>query len=270
MRRTAVAISSPIFVALLAAVALSACSGGSKAPAASGGSASSAPSKATAVDALALVKKAGQTGQRLTSAHIETTTVLGGKTTHSVGDISYRPVQLRETVTLAGTTVQELLVGDAFYIKAPQGAGGKPWVTISVSKMSKLIGLDLGSLLNNSRPDQTVQLLSASGDLKVVGTETVNGMSTQHLSGTVDLNQAMKSMAATSPAYTSIQAMVGSAGITNTHIELWVNAQDIPVRFTETYTSKLGAGSTTMNLTQLNQPVHIVAPKASLVQQFPG
>ena len=38
----------------------------------------------------------------------------------------------------------------------------------------------------------------------------------------------------------------------------------------ETYTSKLGDGSSTIHLTKLNQPVHIVAPKASLVQQFPG
>ncbi len=40
------------------------------------------------------------------------------------------------------------------------------------------------------------------------------------------------------------------------------------MRFVETYTSKLGDGTTTMNLTKINQPVHIVAPKASLVQPF--
>jgi hypothetical protein len=261
MRRTAVAMSA----AVLAAVSLTACSGGTKAPTAG------TPPLVKAVDALALVKKAGDTGQTLKSAHLETTTVLAGKTTTVTGDISYRPVELQESVVLAGTTVQEVLVGKAFYIKTPVAASpGKPWVTISVARMSKLIGIDLNSLLNNSRPDQTVQLLSASGDLKVVGTETVNGMSTQHLSGTVDLDKAMAQISGSSPAYKSIEAMVKSAGITDTHIELWVNEQNIPVKFTETYTSKLGAGSTTMTLTKLNQPVHIVAPKASQVTQFPG
>jgi LppX_LprAFG lipoprotein len=260
MRRTAIALSA----AVLVAVSLTACSGGSTPPAGS-------PPAAKTVDALALVKKASDTGATLQSAHLETTTVLAGKTTTVVGDISYRPVELQETVTIAGTTVQELLVGRAFYIKTPLAASpGKPWVTISVAKMSKLIGIDLSSLLDNSRPDQTVQLLSASGDLKAVGTETVNGMSTQHLRGTVDLEQAMTTMTASSPAYKSIQAMVKSAGITDTHIELWVNEQNIPVKITETYTSKLGAGSTTMTLTKLNQPVHIVAPKPSQVTQFPG
>ena len=38
--------------------------------------------------------------------------------------------------------------------------------------------------------------------------------------------------------------MVKSSRDDDTHIELWVNAQNIPVKFVETYTSKLGAGST--------------------------
>jgi hypothetical protein len=122
-------------------------------------------------------------------------------------------VQLRESVTLAGTKVQELLVG-----------------------------IDLDSLLANSRPDQTVSLLSASGDLKAVGADPVNGMSAQHLSGAVDLAKAMTALGATSPAYRSIQQMVTSAGVKHTHIDLWVNDQDIPIKFVETYTSKLGAG----------------------------
>ena len=147
-----------VSVAALSAVALTACSSGSKAPAASGGSASgssASPSKATAVDALALVKRAGQTSQSLKSAHLNVTTVLGGKTTTIDGDVSYRPVQLHETITVGGMTLQELLVGKSFYVQTPQTAGTKPWVTISVAKMSKLVGIDFESLLNNSRPTRS-------------------------------------------------------------------------------------------------------------------
>lgn len=266
-------VFSATVLATLSAVALTSCSGGSSGStsAASGSTAGSSPSAATGVDALALVKKASNTSGALKSAHMDTTTVLAGKTTTIVGDVSYRPVQLEETVSIAGQKVHELLVGKTFYIQTPgAGTAAKPWIAVSVAKMSKLVGIDFDSLLNNARADQTVSLLSASGDLKVVGTETVNGASTQHLRGTVDLNKAMAAMTASSSGYKTIQQMVQSAGITDTHIDLWVNAQDIPVKFVETYSSKLGAGSTTMSLTKLNQPVHITAPKPSQVSPFPG
>lgn len=260
------------------AVALAGCSGSSGGAAAgaggaAGSSSSSSSSSSPAVNAAALVGEASHASGKLKSAHIKTTSVLAGKTTNFSGVIAYHPTTLDFTIDVAGKQLRELLVDNTFYIKVPggTGAGSKPWLAVPIKQISQLSGIDLDSLLNNANADQTVQLLTKSSDLKYVGTETVGGVSTRHLTGTVDIDKVFAALDATEKSQQkTLQSMVDQLGVKDTHIDLWVNGDDIPVKTVQTYTSKMGAGTSTMLLTDLNAPVKVTAPPAAQVQRFPG
>lgn len=263
--------SSAVVAAALCAVALAACSSGSK-PAATSSGANPSSSGTKAVDAAALVSQASHSSAVLKSAHITTTTVLSGKTSTISGDVAYHPTRLDLTINAGGQNLRELLVGNTFYIKLPPAAGSpKPWVSVSVKKISALSGIDLDSLLNNASADQTVQLLTKAADVKYVGTEQVDGVAARHLAGTVDVDKVFAALSATEKTQQKqLQSLVESLGMTNNTIDLWVNDKDIPIKVVQSYDSKLGHGTSTMLLTKLDAPVSISAPPASQVGQFPG
>jgi hypothetical protein len=271
-RRTTLVLTS----AAVCAVALAGCSGSSSGGSTSGGASTpsgSSSSAGTAVNAAALVNGASHSSSKLKSAHITTTSVLGGKTTSFTGVIAYHPTRLDFRIGVAGKELREVLVNNVMYIKVPggTGAGSKPWIGVGIKQISQLSGIDLDSLLNNANADQTVQLLAKSSDVKFVGNETVGGVSTRHLSGTVDVDKVFAALNATEKSsQKTLQSMVDQLGVKDSHIDLWVNSDDIPVKVVQTYTSKLGAGSSTMLLTGLNAPVTIKAPPASQVQRMAG
>jgi hypothetical protein len=266
MRRTTAVISVAV-----CASALVACSSGSKS--ATGTPAGShSTSSPPAIDPAALVSQASHSSTALKSAHITTTSVIGGKTSTISGVVAYHPTRLDLTIDTGAAKLREVLVGKTFYIKLPAGAGSpKPWVSVSVSKISALSGVDLDSLLNNASPDQAVQLLAKASTLKYVGTETVNGTSARHLSGTVDVAKLFAALSATEKSHQKqLQTMVDSLGMTKNVIDLWVNGANIPIKVVQSYDSKLGPGSSTMTLTDLDGPVSVKAPPAAQVGPFPG
>ncbi|MGH3415481.1 MAG: hypothetical protein ACRDSS_03340, partial [Actinocrinis sp.] len=95
------------------------------------------------------------------------------------------------TMKMSGVDISEIFVGDTIYMKVPQLAselGGKAWAKIDLSGMGSL-GSTFQSLIDsakNTDPTQQLQPLLASGDVKKIGTETVDGVSADHYSGTVD------------------------------------------------------------------------------------
>jgi hypothetical protein len=273
-RRTAAVLTA----AAVGALALAGCSSGSTAKTSSDGatkpsSSGSSTAPVNAVNVAALVSQASHSSTRLKSAHITTTSTLGAKTTDFSGVIAYHPTRLDFQIGVAGKQLREVLVDNVFYIKMPAGSGTgtKPWIAVGIKQISQLSGIDLDSLLNNANADQTVQLLTKSSDLTYVGTETVSGVSTKHLSGTVDLDKVFAALdTQEQSAQKTLQSMVQQLGVKNSHIDLWVNGDNIPVKVVQTYTSKLGPGSSTMLLTYLDAPVVIKAPPAAEVQKLAG
>ena len=266
MRRRTTALLS----LALCATTLAACSGGKGGTAAPASDHSASP--APAINAAALVSQASHSSNVLKSAHITTTTVIGGKTSTISGDVAYHPTRLDLTIDTGAQKLREILVGNTFYIKLPPAAGApKPWVSVSVKKISALTGIDLDSLLNNASANQSVQLLGKASNVKYVGTDQVNGVSARHLAGTVDVDKVFAALSATEKTQQKqLQSLVASLGMKNNTIDLWVNDMNIPIKVVQSYDSKLGPGSSTMFLTDLDGPVAVKAPPASQVGQFPG
>lgn len=275
-RRSVLALTAS---ATLATLLVAGCSGGSShggsgaGPSASSSSSSSdgGSGVSAAVNAAALVRAASASSGKLRSAHITTTSQIGGTKTTFSGVIGYHPTRLDFRIGVAGKQLREVLVDNVFYVKVPGGVGSKPWVSVGIKQISQLTGIDLDSLLDNANADQTVSLLTKASDVRLVGTETVGGVSTRHLSGTVDLDRVFAALDAQEKSQQkTLQSMVEQLGIKDNHIDLWVNADDIPVKVVQTYTSNLGPGSSTMLLTGLNAPIHVTAPPAAQVQRMAG
>jgi hypothetical protein len=265
-RRTTTLLSVALCAAVLAACS-SGSNGGTAAPASDHSSSST-----RAIDAAALVSQASHSSNVLKSAHITTTSVIGGQTSTISGAIAYHPTRLDLTIDTGAQKLREILVGNTFYIKLPAAAGApKPWVSVSVKKISALTGIDLDSLLNNASADQTVQLLTKASNVKYVGTEQVNGVSARHLAGTVDVSKVFAALTAIEKTQQKqLESLVDSLGMKNNKIDLWVNDKNIPIKVVQSYDSKLGPGSSTMFLTDLDGPVSVKAPPASQVGPFPG
>jgi hypothetical protein len=264
--------STVLLSVALCATALAACSSGSKGAAGATAPSSRSSSGTQAVDASALVSLASHSSSALKSAHITSTTSIGGKTSTISGAVAYHPTRLDLTIDTGAAKLREILVGNTFYIKLPAAAGApKPWVSVSVKKISALTGIDLDNLLNSASADQTVQLLTKASTVKYVGTEQVNGVSARHLSGTVDVDKVFAALTATQKSQqTQLKNLVDSVGMKNNTIDLWVNDRNIPIKVEQSYDSNLGHGTSTMFLTDLDGPVTVKVPPASQAGKFPG
>ena len=154
-----------------------------------GGSSTDASStlKTDAVSALfasaSKTTSAGSSHVQLTStSHVGTTdvTIAGG------GDFSYADGNgsLAMTVKLAATTLtfEERVVDKVLYLQIPGQPG---WSKIS---FEKLVGTSLES---SADPSSALQYLAGvSKDVTKVGTEKLQGVSTTHYQGTIDIDQA--------------------------------------------------------------------------------
>ena len=180
-------------------------------------------------------------------------------------------VELSMSMGLAGMQISEVLVGDIIYLKIPAMSaelGGKPWAKISLSTMGSL-GSTLQSLVDsakNTDPAAQLQPLLASGDIKKVGTETVDGVRATHYSGTVDPATAFSSSQAaknlTPDQISQIKSMLSSAGVTSEKIDVWVGSDGLSVQETISMDTKAGAEKIDLHMSGWGQPVSITAPPA--------
>jgi hypothetical protein len=156
---------------------------------------------------------------------------------------------------------------------APQ-MRGKRWVKIDLNAISKTPGAagSLGSLskLNeNVDPAQQVKLLLTSGDLKKIGTETVDGVRSTHFGGTVDPAKMVDKVAAgklTPDEVAQLKNTMQQAGVTSEHIDLWVDKGGLPVESKAVVTStSAGQIEADQHFSNWGTPVTITPPPADQV-----
>jgi hypothetical protein len=183
-------------------------------------------------------------------------------------------VEMSMSMSISGTNISEILVGDTLYMKVPQLSsmlGGKAWAKINLSSLGSL-GSSVQSLIDsakNTDPTAQLQPLLASGDVHKVGTETVDGVQADHYSGTVDPatafsgSQAAKNL--TPAQIAQIKSMLQAGGVTKETIDVWVASDGLPVREQVTANSSSGATKVDMHMSNWGAPVSITAPSADQV-----
>jgi hypothetical protein len=126
---------------------------------------------------------------------------------------------------MSGTTMY-MDLGDAAAAKL----GGKHCMKMDLSKAAGgagLSGLNSGS---GNDPATQLALFTSSGDVKRVGTETVDGVQATHYAGTVDLAKLAGNDNAQLKSLLSQTSKIGLSSLT---LDLWVNDQNLPVKIHE-------------------------------------
>jgi hypothetical protein len=183
--------------------------------------------------------------------------------------------KIRMNLSLAGhaVPVEEILTPHAVYLKLSSlgDVTGKPWIKLSDSGLKHGAGATIGQLLQgieNADPLTQTSMLTASKDMRKVGTQVINGVPTTHYAGSYAIAAALAKVPASMRSLT--RPVLKSMGITRVHFNAWIDAQH---QLRKMVTTEAGRGSritTTVVITAINQPVSVSLPPASQVAAAPS
>jgi hypothetical protein len=117
--------------------------------------------------------------------------------------------------------------GLVMYMRSPlfeQQLGSNKWVKMDMEKLAKKQGLDLGSLMNANQadPNQALQMLMASSNARVSGTDTIRGVRTTRYSFRVDLRRLAEDNKALRD---SLDKVIKVMGVDAYPAEAWIDAE---------------------------------------------
>ncbi|MFC4057698.1 LppX_LprAFG lipoprotein [Planomonospora corallina] len=165
-----------------------------------------------------------------------------------------------------------ILLGDTVYAKSEAltrfTGGSKPWTRASAADLEAGDRAEVDELL--SRVQQfdlpgTVKLLTASKDVKAVGTETVGGVETVHYSGTFPVAEAVQALAPEERE----QLQEEFSRAKSVKFDLWADAQSLPRKVTLSGSEEGATFTMAVHFADFNEPVTITAPPADQVGDLP-
>ena len=218
---------------------------------------------------------AARTSQQINSASTTVAIKLTGpatETTTGSMQLQLKPSLLMSAalhVTAGGKTipVDEVLGGKAVYIKIPGVAQltGKPWLEISFAELSGKLGASFEQLLQsmqNGDPLNQTQLFTAARNVRAAGTQTIDGVPTARYTGSYSASSAR---AALSPGLRRLMGPGLNALTGDVVFTVWIDRQHHVRRMVEVEHVNGATVNSTINITAINQPVHITRPPASQV-----
>jgi hypothetical protein len=162
-------------------------------------------------------------------------------------------------------SMEVILVGKAMYMKSAGLGTGDKWVKIDLSDPNSLFGM-IGKATD---PEVMFQAMESPKKLELIGTEDVDGVSTNHYRITMDPTSYLEAM--DFPA--AMADMLPKELVT----EMWVDGDDLPRKFAQTIEIPgTGGGAATSSTTEgtytdFGTDVEIEAPPADEVtENFPG
>ncbi len=181
-----------------------------------------------------------------------------------------------DTITFGGQNVpggaRAILTGDTVYVKSElltKFAGAtKPWLKASLSDLDAEGQAGIRSFLDQAQQFDlagTVKLLTASKDVKAVGTETVGGVETTHYSGTFPVAEAAQVI---DPARRErLQQQLSR--VKDVKFDLWADAESLPRKVTLSGSEQGATFNLAASFRGFNEPVTIAAPPADQVGDLP-
>ncbi|MBX6387111.1 MAG: DUF1396 domain-containing protein [Microbispora sp.] len=193
------------------------------------------------------------------------------KTPQIASDINLSQVSLAGRSVPGG--VRGILQGDVAYVKFDMlktlvGAT-KPWIKLDLKQLGSRAGVNVDQYLDKVRQfdlKASAAMLTASKDVKQVGTEQVGGVDTTHYSGTFPVDEAVKQL----PEERRGHLRSELAHAKDVTFDAWIDARGLP-RKVELSGGKAGEGSikATVLFKAFNEPVSIEAPPADQVGEVP-
>ena len=211
--------------------------------------------------------------QQITSA-AETLTVqdtTAGSTTTGIVQIRLKPALLASenlNVTAAGTStlITGVVTSTAIYVHEASLAAqlGKPWLKMDLSTQLGPSGASLArlfqSLQSNNFTNQA-QLFTGAKNTRVVGTQTVDGVTTTEYTGSLTAAVALKELPASFRQ--ALAPELQALGNSPVSFHEWIDGEHHVRKMTEIETVNGDTVNITVNITAINQPVHITLPPAS-------
>ncbi|MFE9909291.1 LolA-like protein [Streptomyces clavifer] len=277
-------------VSLAAAAALisvAAC-GGPDGSAGSSGADGGGAVSTQAVAALRLVQK--ETGGA-ESARVEGTTVMGSSMSMKQSgaidwtdgitgalEITYTGGTMGDALKQAGGdgTMRARYLKDEYYANMGDAfaanVGGKHWIRYGYADLAELAGASgevMREQMQNSTPQQGVNALLASGDVKKVGKEDVRGVATTHYSGTVDVAElTAENSALDAGQLADFKKQLEQLGITTETVDIWVDQDNLLVKKTERGETKTGELNSTVFYSDYGTAVAVEKPAAGDTVDF--
>jgi hypothetical protein len=196
-------------------------------------------------------------------------------TTSATTQLQLRPVllaneSLHTSANGQNVTVDEIVSAKAVYIKESSSQSSKPWVEVPFSELGGSLGSSISTLLQdaqNGNPAQQTEVLTASKNVHVVGTQVVNGVETTHYSGTVSASTALSRLPANVRKGLAPLLKLITGDI---RFDVWIDAQHVTRKLIERETVEGEPATVTVNVIAVNQPVRITPPPASEVRILPA
>lgn len=163
-----------------------------------------------------------------------------------------------------------VLQGDVLYVKVDalnkMVGATKPWIKVPLSEagapgevqkyLAQVQQFDLAAV---------TKMVTASQDVKQVGTESVNGVDTTHYSGTFPVDVAVQQL----PADQQEQAKSNLAELKDIKFDIWVDAQGLPAKLQLNGAKEGSTLNVTLFFKGYNEPVNIETPPADQVGEMP-
>ncbi|MEU6996762.1 LppX_LprAFG lipoprotein [Nonomuraea sp. NPDC046570] len=163
-----------------------------------------------------------------------------------------------------------ILQGQTLYVKVEAltkvVGGTKPWIKVNLAEagdqgeaqkyLDQVKQFDLANV---------TKMVTASENVKSVGTENVNGVDTTHYSGSFPVDAAVQQL----PADQQDKARTNMADLKDIKFDIWVDAQGLPAKLTMSGAQEGATFNASLFFKGFNEPVTIEAPPADQVGELP-
>ncbi|MER7566464.1 LppX_LprAFG lipoprotein [Streptomyces sp. NPDC097941] len=268
MKRTTVRLTT---AAALAGLAACTSSGSSDRPA-------KEEHTASAPASLAALRTAEHSTERARTARVRSTTVMGTQLSLTADGvlawrdglsgaltIDYTGGTAAETMRDLGVTSMEArYLSDAYYARMGDTfaakTGGKHWLRYAYDDLKTLGGgAELADQMRSTTPNQSVRLLLDSDDVRELGRETVDGQSTTHYTGTVDVRNVTD---------IELRRRLQDAEVTAETVDIWVNEKNLLVKKIEKTSTANGRVTQTAHYSDYGVKVAVRKPPAADTEDF--
>ena len=225
----------------------------------------------------ALLLAAEQTRQLDTMAASYSAQTNGSQTLASTILIQYKPALLIEAVANVEASGQslhltEIVSSKAMYLKMSELSkeAGKPWVEIPFSDLKGNDGALFSQLLQdvqNNNPQQQAKMLTASKNVRSLGTHTIDGVRTTEYTGSYTTASALTVLSSSQRKVLGpeLKQLTGAIRFSD-----WIDAQHHVRKTVITETVSGQQITLTTNTTAINQPVNIKLPPRRRVALIPA
>lgn len=181
-----------------------------------------------------------------------------------------RSGQLKMNVTVRGMSVpiDSVITGNVLYMRSSIFrqlglAPNKQWVKLDLGRLAQQRGIDLSSLANTSpTPASALSYLRGAGNVREVGSESVNGVDTTHYKVTVDLQRAAAESGGSEGR--SLNRLIQETGVKKLPVDVWIDGKGLvrKVRYAQRAAAQGKSVNVTMNLHDYGPPVTVKPPPA--------